>query len=358
MLQNKKILFIIDKSYLKNKIEETSVFKDLKIQNEINFHYAHSIVPFYSYKYPNNIKYKELPYIGDLSYKLNIKTKEDNTTPFALSYQNLSKDFFLSYDTIIFAVNPDTNGCYGAYLELQEVFGDGFENHFENIYNLNTYSVMNDFLSNELEKILTNKKYKEEQLNYFYKLVKQGKIKRHFDYNYQINCNVFVKEVYKELFFNDYKDNQEFEDSYTKFGFTKYMLLTMFAFYSKVQNAIFSLEELLKFMTRYIGTGKYKNKYEYEYIQIGSITSQGQIIENLISLKIINKENIGYAFNSKLENFIKLLNKKVYDPDLPYRIENWCELEFEDAKFKINNYIQEIFVKQKIKNKFLSSKQK
>ena len=362
MLKNKKILFIVEKSSQAERIKDIQLFKELSLNNEINFHYAHCIVSYYSYKYPNNLKYKDLPFIGDLTYKLDL-SKEDEfyknypnkkPTPYLLARNNLNKEFFLSYDTIIIATDYDSSGFYGAYLELEQVLGENFESLFKDIYVINTYDMTEKWLTNELNNSLFLKDFKNQRINEFYKMVNQGKIKKYFDYNFQINCNIFVKEVYKYLFLKDFKNNQEFEETYTKFGFTKYMLLSMFAFYYNLQKKElekFKIQDLHVFLFRYVGTGKYKNKHNQG---IGSPASQSQIIENLQKLKIINQSHQNCFFDEKVENMIMLLNKKLYDPDLPFRIEEWRYLEFEEAKEKIDKYIKTIFIKQKVKNKFIT----
>lgn len=362
MLKNKKILFIVEKPSQAERIKEIELFKNLSLNNEINFHYAHCTVPYYSYKYPNNLKYKDLPFIGDLNYKFDV-SKEDKfykkydkqkTNPYCLARNNLNKEFFLSYDTIIIATDYDASGFYGAYLELEQVLGENFNTLFKDMYVINTSNMSEEWLTNELNNCLSNVEFKNERINEFYKMVNKGKIKKYFEYNFQINCNIFVKEVYKYLFLKDFKDNQEFEENYTNFGFTKYMLLSMFAFYYNLKQRElekFKIYDLHVFLFRYIGTGKYKNKHNQG---IGSPASQSQIIENLKKLNIINEENNNYFFNEKVDNMIMLLNKKLYDPDLPFRIEEWGYLEFDIAKEKIDKYITEIFLKQKIKNKYLN----
>lgn len=359
MLTNNKILFIVEKPYQAERIQSLDIFQYLSTNNEINFHYAHCTVSYYSYKYPNNLKYKDLPFIGDLSYKLDVNefySIDSPITPYSLSYKNLNKEFFLNHDTIIFATDQDGSGCYGAYLELEQVLGSNFESLFKSIYSISTNKMQKEILEEELQKVLSYKEFQNQRIQEFYKFVNDGKIKKYFDYNYQFNSNVFIKELYKYLFLKDFKNNQEFEETYTKYGFTKYMLLTMLS-YSKYLNMnekeYFNEIELHKYLDKYIGTGKYKNKY---FIGLGSPASRVQIMNNLINLKIINISKLNnkktLKFNEKVENMIMLLNKKMFDPDLPFRIEEWRYLDFEIAKEKIDKYIKEIFIKQKLKNNF------
>lgn len=359
MLKNKKILFIVEKPSQAEIIKSLKIYNSLLSNNEINFHYAHCTVPYYSYKYQNNLKYKELPFIGDLKYKLDLSQynkflkeyPDREETPYFLSKNNLNKEFFLNYDTIIIATDYDNSGFYGAYLELEQVLGENFNTLFQNMYVINTNNMTEIWLTNELNTCFNNIEFKNQRINEFYKMVNQGKIKKYFEYNFQINCNIFIKKVYKHLFFKDFKDNQEFEETYNNYGFTKYMLLAMFSFYYNLKERElenFKIHDLHVYLFRYVGTGKYKHNQG-----IGSPASQAKIIENLKNLKIINQDNSTYFFDEKVEDLIKLLNKKIYDPDLPFRIEEWQYLEFEEAKEKINRYVKDIFIKQKIKNSFL-----
>lgn len=367
MLKNQKILFIVEKPSQADRIKDLEIFKNMSINNEINFHYAHCTVSYYAYKYPNNLKYKDLPFIGDLSYKLDV-SKEDEfykkyhnqkTTPYCLARNNLNKEFFLNYDIIILATDYDRSGFYGAYLELEQVLGENFETLFKDMHVINTNHMTEVWLTDELNSCFTNEEFKKERINEFYKLVNQCKIKKYFEYNFQMNSNIFVKEVYKHLFLQDFKDNKEFEENYTNYGFTKYMLLAMISYFKHLENNkdYFFEGELYYYLNDYIGTGKYKNKY---FMGLGSPCSRGQIIKNLINLRIINRSNTNdindksiFKFDEKVGNMIMLLNKKLYDPDLPFRIEEWQLLEFEEAKEKIKRYLKDVFIKQKIKNSFL-----
>lgn len=131
------------------------------------------------------------------------------------------------------------------------------------------------------------------------------------------------------------------------------MLLTMISYFKyleKNNKEIICENQLHRYLDRYKGSGKYDS-----YIGLGSVASRGQIINNLIKLKIIDKINGNNycSFNNKVKTFIELLNKKMYDPDLPFRIEEWQNLDFDLVKEKINTYIKDIFLKQKIKNKHL-----
>lgn len=358
MLKNKKILIIVEKPSQAKLIQNLEIFKELSLNNEINFHYAHCIVPYYSYKYPNNLKYKELPFIGNLDYKFDLtqynkflkENPNSKDSPYVLSKNNLNKEFFLNYEIIILATDQDSTGCYGAYLELEQVLGKNFEYLFKDIYSLN---MTNKCLNNEIKNVLTNEDIKKERFSSFHKLVNAGRIKKYFDYNFQINSNILIKEVYKYVFISEYKNNEEFEDNYTKQGFTKYMLLAMLSYFKELKHnnmLLFNIDEFLLYLHKYKGSGKYESPAP----GIGSISSRSQIRENLINLQIIKmKDRKTYYFNDKTEKMISLLNKRMFDPDLSYRIKEWCSLDFEIAKEKINNYLQLIFIKQKIKNKYL-----
>lgn len=383
MLKNAKILFIVEKNHQKVCIEDSIFYQNLISKNEIKFHLSHTVVPYFSYKYPNNLKYKELPYINDLQYKINFEKikieaddliektceRSDYKMPYKFeyvnSYKNLNKDFLLSFDTIIFAPDPDGSGCYGSYMEIEQVLGKNFENLFDDIYFIDIRNLSNEIISSEMEQVLTNKDLKKERLNLFYNYVNAGKVKKYFDYNFQINCNILIKEVYKSIFLNKYNDNKDFEEAYTKYGFTKFMLFTVLAYFNFLKKNKESLKVLkneyflINWMYKYKGSGKYnyKNqKYSLQY-GIGSVRSSRQIIENLKKLKIFEYVN-GICFSDETFDFINLLNKKMFDPDLPFRISNWCDKNFEESKKEIDIYLKEIFIKQKIKNKYLSKGEK
>lgn len=182
------------------------------------------------------------------------------------------------------------------------------------------------------------------------------------EYNYQINANIFIKEVYQHIFKNQFKNINELENTYNKNSITKYMLLLLFLLNKKEGNI--NEPVLLELMSRHKGTGKYQDP-NINWIGIGTPVSRMQIIENLYNLKffkkikIKNRNIIELSEEGKL--FIQKLNKKLFDPDLPFRIHYWATTNNsiklnhnnEEVFNKIDTYILSAFKAQKRKNKYL-----
>lgn len=341
MLKNKKILIVTDNLFIAARIMLSPIYKTLKENNKVEFHSTRIIDnPYYKTTYPNDIKYKDLPFISDIQYKLK-KSEKD------------MKDFFSDFDILMLGINFQNVGCFNVYTELSLCLGKKPEDFFEDIYFLDV--VNKDSISADLDIILKYDNYKNKNKIKFFNYVESGHIKRYFEYNYQMNLNILVKDVYKEIFFNKYENSQDFEDTYLKYGLSKYSLLTILSVLNNfnIKEEQLDIFKILYHMIVYKGSGKYSDK-KYEWIGIGSPASNSQIVENLEHLKFFTfKDTKNIEFTQEAFAFKNLINKKLYDPDLPFRLHDWCELSFSEAKTKIDLYIKNCFEKQKIKNRFL-----
>ena len=110
------------------------------------------------------------------------------------------------------------------------------------------------------------------------------------------------------------------------------------------KNINYSCGKLIPEMIKWKGTGKYNFN-----TSIGNAASFSAILENLILLKllIVNDKNV--YITDKGIAFLEYLPKDCMDYDLPFRIELWSQLPFEDSKIKIDNYLTQYY--KKIKNK-------
>lgn len=261
----------------------------------------------YHFSYPEKI-YREYPYLSTPIYH---NGKNSYATHFQKKYTNL-----------IVATDPDTTGYYGVHKILFNELGNDWESHFDEIKILNTCR-----FPQEEEKV------EFLEYSFFKDLIKRACIKYHFDYNYNLNSQVFFKEIFKKLRIKS-----------ENLTITKYMILLL---WDIKKNQPRSDAEILKYMRTYRGSGK------YEACKMGSEPSFYQIFENLISLKLIERKDRGVAVSDIGEIFLDKLVKQTYDPDLPMRLRELSKLSLKEGVSKVDKYISSIFLKQKNKNKGL-----
>ncbi len=343
-----KTLMICEKTTQLKQIKETSEFNELYKTRDFKFHFAHTVVPFFIFKYvQKNIKYKDLPLINEINYKFNNRNLIENliidfpnqkedilNSSYSNSYKNLTKEFFEQFEDIIIASDNDESGCYNTWNEIFLTTGKNINEIFNNIYFLNTNYMEETTLNKNINLLFNDQTYKENRITLFENFKERGYIKKYFEYNYQLNSNILIKELYQNIF-----DNND-EELYSKFGFTKYMIYLCF---------------MIKKEEKYFNYAKIIQKMDKQ--KIGSPASRPYIIQNLEKLNIIKFDEdlkILYITDKGLL-FINSLNKKLNDPFLSQRISNWQDeylIDKEKTCEKINNYIKEIFSKQKKKNRY------
>jgi len=236
-------------------------------------------------------------------------------------------------------------------LVLSKNISHNWKNEVKNYYPIlvrNPDTIKNNFnkqvVDNDLELINKNKKE-------FDKILIQGEIKRYFDYNYNLNSQVFFNEILKNI----YEKNNLINKKPKNITITKYMVLTLYII-SKIDEKIKILDStIIKRMINYKGSGKFDNGY----LGIGTPPSYFQIFKNLVDLNLIEEyekniyTNSIYRMSFVGKEFLKLLNKKMIDPDINFRISNWMDKPKEEALEKINTYLNTQFSSQKRKNKYL-----
>ena len=346
----KKILLITEKFHQENQIKSTKNFQKFCENNIVDYHYAKCVVSDYNFNYKNNLKYKDFPLVMDINYKL--KEKIDLTNNYSSMILHLNNDYFKSFNILIIAVDCDYTGYYGLYNEMVQSIGENWKQSFEEIYIINTNTLSPEHLEKEIE-LFKNKEEQKTKMDLFDKLVEVGKIKRYFDYNYNLNANVLLKEVYLNVFGN----NKENEELYKKYNITKYVLMSLFIIKEK-ENQNKRITQILNIMINWKGSGKYKKNDLKYLLGVGTPVSQSYMLTNLVSLNLLDEylEKKGIlSLSLDGYKFINKLSSKIYDKDLPFRIDNWCDMKFEGAKEKIDVYLINYFNRQKTKNKSLKT---
>jgi len=353
--KTKKILIITEKPSQQTSLLKSIDFNKHLENTEYKFYSTLMLTP-YRFDYPKNKKYKEFPLVEDVKYTLknfkryerykrheytsvdyeNQKIKHDNWIA------NTSKEYFEQFDELILCPDPDHTGVYAAFLTLQQTLGLNWEESFENIYYFDMSRLDVDTLNNSSRRIFNH----EDVLNIqnkkkYNKWNNQGKIKRYFEYNFNLNSMVFITETLSNI---DIKVNGIV---------SKFLLMTFNGIYNNKLD-ITSESKLIRSMESYKGSCKYVNDTTIWSRGIGGPASRGIILQDLLDLGLIKKDNNDEWKLSKTDlgyKFFNLLNKKTFDPDLSFRLVNWMEKDFEEVKPLMNKYIISMFKAQKVKNK-------
>jgi len=164
----------------------------------------------------------------------------------------------------------------------------------------------------------------------FIALGNAGRIKRYFDYNFHLNGNVILGDLYRSI-------TQRQPDV----SISKYMLLTLFHLNATGPRLYHTLVNDMQ---------KWKGKPGSQGLvaPVGSPGSVSGIIGNLVKLGLLAQSTHG-----KLEvtpygqDFLLSLHKDCYDPHLPQRIAGWQQLDFKQAQPLMERYLNTFFGKQK-----------
>ena len=295
--------------------KENNLFKDKKIICIHSLYFLNI-----SHKFPNNIKFSDIPTKFNPEFKFNNieKWRPLVFNNYELSNNNFDFSMINNIEKIIFCGDP----C-----PFDSFYFSVFLNHF----NIDKYKVSSSDKIFSLDKPSLKKYFSEEKnfFNTFSSEIEYGKIKDYFNFQFNIHSLVLFGKLLKTL----NKDNQ-------KYFISKYMI--QFLYFIENLNPK-TTGQLFSIMEKWKGTGKY-NEREI----LGSSTSKLQIIENLLNLEFISNENDKIIITKEGLNFLKKLPKDCKDFDLPFRLHHWCLLPFDDAKSKIDYYIYHYF--RKIKN--------
>lgn len=212
-------------------------------------------------------------------------------------------------------------------------------------------------------KIMEDLLYSESYLYQYQQYSHQEKIKRYFDYLFNINSIRFVKLLEKiiqkpikeilteakEKKKNKYHLELILQDHhYLGYDiFSKYMIQFLLAIQEKIKLNTFYTEGewTVKLMT-WKGTQKYMNNTKSS-LMLGSSQSISKIISNCIDLGIIHevKRKDDIKLTSIGEQFLNQIPSNCYDPDLPFKMEQWSHMELLKAKKEINDYLHHFFAK-------------
>lgn len=309
------IIVIVDKPLLSRRL--LPVFKNSP--EPVVFLHLFYFTNIY-FNYPDKVKWADYPYLEEPRYHVR---DWDNWLPMQITPEGELEKTTVDTKTIqnatqvIFGGDPCSEIAYIFNFFAKEVLKKPVENHYYPALVL--YSLD--------EKAIT--KAYEERDNFYPKfkgLMAAGEIKRYFDSQYNTNSFGIFGSILSSMGISNHM--------------SKYGLLLLYI--------LKSLEpkkegEIVHLMSKWQGSGKYQGK------GFGSVTSRLQILNNLVDMGFVERKDTLYRITDKGQEFLSLLHKDCYDPDLSFRISEWEAMPVEIAKGKINRYINTFFGKQKKK---------
>lgn len=330
------IIIYTDKPMISRRIAR---FVSKKYQNELIV-YIHSMYFMNVYfNYTNNLKWKDFPLLSEPQFKISPIEKwrpsildKGNLIPIDITFEDIRK-----CEKIIYAGNPDSSDAHLFIEFIKLLFPKGVQE--VNIDALNLYSLS----ENEILKTIENPKPFNQV---FANEVKEGKLKKYFDYNFNLNSFALLGKAYYQV------DNEiDKREKYNNFGvlfISKYMLQTLYFIRNEQQQSrTYTEGELFSEFYDWNGTGKYQIR-----ASLGNEASRSSIFKNLLDLKLLSIQGGKVTITLKGVKFLNNLPKDCQDYDLPFRLKQWSELHWEEGKLKIDNYLFSFF--KKVKNKLKS----
>lgn len=231
-------------------------------------------------------------------------TEHDGVLSGLVKYLNDQMD---CYEEIICAVDVDRSG-YGAAKQLLEQIG--WTENSRVPVNCLYFNSMDEF---SLKKAwLDRANYPWNKDSFAEKLAQQQLAKKTFDYWWNANSAM----VFSEL---SAWSGIVASPLISKYGL---MLLCILDGMSSPLRA----DEIIRLMEKWRGSGKYDGD-EWKWVGIGSYMSRAGILHGAVQRGAIAVVSDGrddkYSLSAAGRKFVSMLHKKTFDPDLPFRIEEW-----------------------------------
>lgn len=299
------------------------------------------------YDYPTNINKNEYPKINDLKLKWNNNFEawhEEDRFPSLSNVKEIKtkSDFYQDFEYLIITQDPDHVGAFYAKSLLETVYSNNYESNFKKVIYTKIVS---------LENISKNfYKKQEEKKKEFEKMAQAGRVKKWFQYNFNINSKIFFGELLDVLKIETTKN------------LSKYMLQIIHILNNPMYTRLFKITRetyyvsgikeynLYSAMSDYEGSGKLKaDMYK---CGLGTVATRGTIIENFKDMNLMMIQGGVCYPTTKSKKLFSLLDDSTFDIDMSYKIENWLDkaYEGEDVINEMEKYICNIFKGQKRKN--------
>jgi DNA-binding PadR family transcriptional regulator len=235
-------------------------------------------------------------------------------------------------ERFVFADDPSPGPAHGFFTVL-DVLGAKYSTD-----NIDAYAIY-DFRDGTLEKAVEAGCTGRTRA-ILLRQAERGRVKRYLDWNYDVNALAVLRAPLKAAGLPDDAVISKFELQLLYFvanlGDTSELTLAPKA-------------NVLRRMNRWEGTGRYSGR-----VSLGSPASRYPIVENLLEKGFLEERRyvggdpvVRYTVTEKGREFLALLHPDCEDPDLPFRILLWQDMEFAEAQQKIDRYVRTFFGKQK-----------
>ncbi|MBB4861190.1 hypothetical protein HNP46_000001 [Pseudomonas nitritireducens] len=343
------ILIVSDKWYCSTQI--ASALVDVLAGEEVL--YLAGLARFsLSPSYPRNLKYASFPILLEPEYAVRPTLDQDGpeaymrlhrcvegkTTSLPPCDRNAVSELLARAEKVILAPDQNIINAWAVWKLVTTLGGADIEEKLFIVEGLLFYppELIRDRFANMFQSGSTG----------YERQISPGKIKRFFDYNFDINSSAVLGKLYQSVCGRHPQHNM-----------SKYMLQ---ALYWLQEQEWVETEDVDQRLQQWPGTGRHAPSEFWMLHGLGSVLSRRRMMTQLfeVGLVEIRRENpivehslLGYTISEKGSAYLGRLHKDCRDPDLPYRLEAWMGLPEEEAKAKISSYLRRFFGQQKRKQK-------
>lgn len=300
--------------------------------------YMVSLVPYTNLRlvYPHGLKWSDYPVIDT---PRSAKASWDRWVGYSYTMKDglpveikLSQALFSQADEIIYACDPDATGAVSFHTFMRLQFGDDRAMDCPSL-------CLADLSSEALQRaFMTIMPFGQR----FARHLDAGLTKRYFDWHWNSNALAILQE------------SAEFAGVPREaFPLSKYGLQLLYALRRyetqhelRKRTGPFHEVELIKLMQNWTGTGHHAPRAG---VSLGSPASYAKIIDNLLAIGHLQRmpDDITQCrLTPQAHAYLATLHPDCEDPDLPFRIDDWCQAGLEASKPAINRYIRTWFGKQ------------
>lgn len=310
-----------------------------------------------SFSYPRGLKWKDYPFVGEPSYKpydlwsylpprcgippnseFLYEIPEAYRFAFGLDLPREEVDgivanYFREADVIVAAMDWEPSSVLSVRRVLDHFFPEGVP--MEKV----VYPTLAEWNPKGIARAISEAiPYAEIEARF----LPYAKALRRFDYSYGVNA------------FGILETTMMMAGARRRYAPSKFAIQFLYALR---KHGPMTEGRAMQMMEDWKGSGRYVSQ-GYSWTEFGSPASRGPIIEQLMEHRLVgrtgsDRKRVPELFVSELgECFLQCLHPDCEDPDLPFRLHQWCSLPVAESYPKIDRYLRTWFGKQK---RFLSS---
>lgn len=293
-----------------------------------------NVLPYsnFRFKYPHGLTWSDYPFISLPAWRI---MPWENWAPHRINEAGnlvpveMTDETFRAADEVVFACDPDHTGAVA--------FDTLVRHHFEGAGRTFPALLLHDWRDETITNAFNTMGYSRTNLA---DLVSFGTAKRYFDWNWNINAMALFGRVFQTVGIPT-----------TAPSISKYSLQLLYQL-AGLQEPI-NEKNSFELMSQWKGTGRYQGEV-YQHASFGSAASRMAIFAHLIEAGLLLRHRpsgtgtLSFVIVSpRGHDFLARLHPDCRDPDLPFRLHEWCTRGLEYCKPSIDKYIRTFFGKQK-----------